>query len=259
MRLEGVCAFVTGGARGLGAALVRELAARGARRIYASSRDVSSLDGVLRDVGQAVPIALDVTSPQSVAAAAAACGEVGLLINNAGYVRHARFLAMPDLEGARLEMETNYWGVLNCCRAFAPGLAAGGGGGIVNVLSISALASMPEVGPYSASKAAALSLTQGVRAELAQQGTLVTAVIAGPILTDMARAATGRHPPGDVAARILDAVERGETLVFPDPTSAAIGQAYASAPWALEARVSRLAGTTATAPTRAGGGKDEGR
>jgi len=155
------------------------------------------------------PSGLAFAPAASVAAAAAACPDVNLLINNAGYVQHGNALDVPDLAAARREMEVNYWGVLNCCRAFAPGLIAAGGGAIVNVLSIAALASLRGVGTYSASKAAALSLSQDLRGQLAEKGVQVTAVIAGPILTDMARDAAGRHPAIAVAGAILDGVAAG--------------------------------------------------
>ena len=234
MNMRGACALVTGGSRGLGAALVEVLAGRGVRRIYASSRDAASARRVLRGRQVEVPITLDVTQDASVAAVAAQCGDVNLLINNAGYVRHGAMLGDAHLEAARLEMETNFWGMLRCSRAFSTILGANGGGMIVNILSIGALASIPGVGTYCASKAAALSLTQGLRRELAEQGTAVTGVILGPVLTDMARSSQGRHPADAVAENIVAALEQDCAYVFPDPVSQRVAAAFAVDPWASE-------------------------
>jgi NAD(P)-dependent dehydrogenase (short-subunit alcohol dehydrogenase family) len=213
MRIEDSVVLVTGAARGLGQAFVAELAARGAKTIYAAARNPA------RVRGPGIPVELDITRPDQVAAAADRCADVNLLVNNAGVMTSSPFLAAPSLDGARLEIETNYLGTLAMCRAFAPVLAANGGGAIVNMLSVTSFFTNPENGSYGASKAAEWSLTNGVRVELAQQGTLMVGVHAGFIDTEMvAELARGlpKDDPADVARQVFDAVEAGQVEVLAD-------------------------------------------
>ncbi len=242
MRIEGAGVLVTGANRGLGKALVEAALARGAARVYAAGRRPGALDEVFGGRDRVTVLPLDVTDDGSVAAAASACGDVSILVNNAAHLAHARLIGAASLDEARQEMETNYWGVLRMCRAFAPVLAARGGGAIVNILSMGALASMPFVGTYCAAKAAALSATQGIRGELAAQGTLVVGVIAGPILTDMAREheREGRFPAAMIAEATLDGIEQGRTTVYPDPKSAQVGADFARDHFTVEAAFGKI-------------------
>ncbi|MGE0665584.1 MAG: SDR family oxidoreductase [Sphingomonadales bacterium] len=228
MRIEGTHAVVTGANRGLGRALVEALLERGASCVYAAGRNREALKSVFGGRPQVIPVTLDVTLPHSAQAASRTCHDADILVNNAAALTHARLIEAATLDDARLEMETNYWGTLNMCRAFAPVLAANGGGAIVNILSMGALASMPFVGSYCASKAAALSLTQGIRGELAGNGTLVAGVIAGPIQTDMAREheREGRYPAAMIAHATLDGIEQGRTTIYPDPKSQQVGEDF---------------------------------
>jgi NAD(P)-dependent dehydrogenase (short-subunit alcohol dehydrogenase family) len=213
MRIEDSVVLVTGAARGLGQAFVTELAARGAKTIYAAARNPARVQG------PGIPVELDITRPDQVAAAADRCGDVNLLVNNAGVMTSSPFLAAPSLDGARLEIETNYLGTLAMCRAFAPVLAANGGGAIVNMLSVTSFFTNPENGSYGASKAAEWSLTNGVRIELARQGTLVVGVHAGFIDTEMVTELARGLPkddPADVARQVFDAVEAGQVEVLAD-------------------------------------------
>ncbi|MBI1180047.1 MAG: SDR family NAD(P)-dependent oxidoreductase [Alphaproteobacteria bacterium] len=242
MEIRGSRVLVTGANRGLGRAFVDVLVARGAATVYATGRDLHALEEVFGGCAGVTTSEMDVTSDASVSAAAEACGEADIVINNAGLVLHAPLLASSGMADARAEMETNFWGPLRVCRAFAPRMRQRGAGALVNILSMGALASMPFVGSYCASKAAALSMTQGVRGELAGTGILVVGVIAGPILTDMAREheREGRHPPEVLAHATLDAIEAGRTTVYPDPTSAGIGDQFARDPAAVEAAFAKL-------------------
>ena len=221
--LSGATALVTGAgsARGIGRAFVAELSRRDARRIYATDLAREGVEALAADDagGCIVPLTLDVTDEQAIAAAAARCTDVDLLINNAGVCFPNRLIGAPDLAGARREMEVNYWGMLAMCRAFAPVLASSGGGAIVNISSIYGLVNYPYVGSYSASKAANASLTQGIRAELRDQGTLVVAVYPGTIDTELSASNPSRDktPPGALAATVLDGLERGEEEVFVGP------------------------------------------
>ena len=192
MNISGSTALVTGTNRGLGKALVEALREGGARRIYAATRKP---DGVTSDA-VVQPIMLDITNAAHVEAAAAKCGDVDILINNAGIANYTAALAAPSMENARREM----------CRAFAPILKRNGGGALVNMLSVVSFFNAPMQGTYSASKAAAWSLTKAVRFELRAQGTQVTGVYAGYIDTDMT---AGLNAPKTSAAGIAEAILKG--------------------------------------------------
>ena len=212
VKIDGSVALVSGADRGLGVAFARELVRRGAARVYGAARNLAAVTepGV-------TPIALDITDPERVARVANECADVTLLVNNAGVMKASPFIGAPSLDAARLEMETNYFGTLSMCRAFAPVLAAGGGGAIVNMLSVTSFFTSPLDPSYSASKAAELSLTNGIRMELSRQGTLVVAVHAGFIDTDMAAGIDApKISPESVAQQAFDAVEAGEIEVLAD-------------------------------------------
>jgi NAD(P)-dependent dehydrogenase (short-subunit alcohol dehydrogenase family) len=212
MKIAGSVALVTGANRGLGRAYARELVNRDAAKVFGAARhpDQVTEPGV-------IPIALDITDPQRVAEAAAECADVSLLVNNAGAMKASTFIDAPSLAAARAEMETNYFGTLSMCRAFAPVLAANGGGAIVNMLSVTSFYTNPFNASYGASKAAAWSLTNGVRLELHHQGTLVVAVHAGFIDTDMAALVdVPKLSPESVAKMAFDAVETGQIEVLAD-------------------------------------------
>ena len=227
MKIQNAVAFVTGANRGLGAAFAKALLAAGAHKVYAGARDPDSvtLPGV-------TPIRLDVTRPEEIAAAARECGDVDLLINNAGISRGGEgFLAAGGLEAARAEMETNYFGPLGVAKEFAPILGRNGGGAIVNVLSVLSWVTFPRVAGYSASKAAAWSLTNGLRNELRGQGTQVLGLHVGYMDTDMARHVEGpKSRPEDVVAQVLAALEAGGEEVLADELSRNVKKGLAAEP-----------------------------
>jgi short-subunit dehydrogenase len=167
-----------------------------------------------------IPIALDVTDPVQVTAAALIAQDVTLLINNAGVLGAGGLFTPNSVETAQWEMNTNYFGTLSMVRAFAPILKGNGGGAIVNLLSVVAIANAPVFSSYSASKAALHSLTQGIRAELAPQGTQVIGVYPGPVDTAMAKGIEmEKVAPIAVAELTLQAVEQGTEEVYPDPVA----------------------------------------
>jgi NAD(P)-dependent dehydrogenase (short-subunit alcohol dehydrogenase family) len=212
MKISRSVALVTGANRGLGKVYARELVARGAGKVYGAARDPAAVTepGV-------TPIALDITNADRVAQVAAQCADVTLLVNNAGVLKYSTFTGAPSLDAARAEMETNYFGTLSMCRAFAPVLAANGGGTIINMLSVTSFYSNPFDASYGASKAAAWALTNGVRLELHHQHTLVVAVHASFIDTDMAALTDApKDTPESVARQALDAVEAGQIEVLAD-------------------------------------------
>lgn len=215
MEITNHVALVTGANRGLGRHFAAELQRRGARTVYAAARNPETID-----LPGVVPLRLDVTNDAEVRAAAAAAGDVTMLVNNAGVASLGRIVD-GDLDDARREMEVHYWGTARMVRAFAPILAANGGGGILNVLSASALQVIEFGNTYAASKAAAWQLTNAVRLELSEQGTQVTGLAMALVATEMS--AWAREQPGVsfadpavVVQAALDGFEAGAFEVFGD-------------------------------------------
>ncbi len=215
MQIEGATALVTGANRGIGRAFAEALRERGARRVFAGVRDPSRLE-----VAGVEAVELDVTDAAQVAAAAARCGEVTLLVNNAGVLRHAALIGVATMDDARYEMEVHYFGTLALCRAFAPVIERNGGGAIVNMHSVVSFFTPPDSGSYAASKAAQWSLTNGVRSELAPRGIHVVGVHVGFVDTDMASGVDApKVTPASVVAQALDAAESGLPEVLADETA----------------------------------------
>jgi NAD(P)-dependent dehydrogenase (short-subunit alcohol dehydrogenase family) len=220
MDIRNTVALVTGANRGLGRAIAEGLVLAGAKKVYAAARDPASitLDGVER-------LALDVTDAAAVAAAARQAADVNLVVNNAGISRGSAFLAPDAVAAARAELETNFFGPLAMARAFAPGLAAQGGGAIVNVLSVLSWLNIAGAATYSASKSAAWSLTNGLRNELRGQGTRVLAVHVAFMDTDMARHVPGpKAAPADVVRQVLAALAEGGDEVLADDLTRQVKQ-----------------------------------
>jgi NAD(P)-dependent dehydrogenase (short-subunit alcohol dehydrogenase family) len=211
MKLHNATVLITGANRGIGLAFAREALARGARKVYAGARDPASV--TLRGVEA---IRLDVTKPEDVAAAAR-LDDVTVLINNAGIGSFGGFLAEGSLDAARAQLETNYFGPLRMSLAFAPVLAANGGGAILNVLSIASWISTPMLAVYGSTKAAEWSLTNGLRHELRAQGTQVLGMHMGFVDTDLTREIDmAKSTPDAVVREALDALERGDEEVLAD-------------------------------------------
>jgi NAD(P)-dependent dehydrogenase (short-subunit alcohol dehydrogenase family) len=242
MEINDCVGLVTGGNRGIGEAFVRVLLESGARKVYAGSRDPAAAGHLVREFsGRCVALELDVTDAAEVAAAAQECGDVNLLVNNAGLFLNQLLMGAPDLSAARQEMEVNYFGTLAMCRAFAPVLAHNGGGAIVNVLSAAAIVSVPNMGGYAPAKAATRSLCGAVRAELAGQGTQVTALIVGSVDTRMAAHVQGaKEKPEDIARAGLRAVTRGIDELDTDRMAIEVRAALALDPKGLEKRMARM-------------------
>jgi NAD(P)-dependent dehydrogenase (short-subunit alcohol dehydrogenase family) len=220
MKIDNAVALVTGANRGIGLAFTRELLARGARKVYAGARDPSTVTqpGV-------EAIRLDVTNPEEVAAAVARAGDVTLLINNAGVGHQGGFLASDSEEVARRQFETNFYGMLRMSKAFAPVLAANGGGALLNVLSIVSWINGGQLAAYAASKSAAWSLTNSLRHELAAQKTQVLALHMAFVDTDLARAIDGpKASPEEIVKRALDGLESGFDEVLADERTQLVKQ-----------------------------------
>jgi NAD(P)-dependent dehydrogenase (short-subunit alcohol dehydrogenase family) len=226
MKLDNAIVLITGANRGIGLAFAREALARGARKVYAAARDPASvtLPGV-------EAIRLDVTNPDEVAAAAKRCGDVTVLINNAGIANVGGFLAPGSIASAHAQLETNFFGPLRLAQAFAPVLAANRGGAIVNVLSVASWISSPQLAVYGATKAAAWSMTNGLRHELRGQGTQVLGMHVGFVDTDLTRGfEVAKSSPDVVVRRVFDALEAGAEEVLADEITQQVKQGLSAQP-----------------------------
>jgi len=238
--VHGSIALVTGANRGLGRALVTALLARGAGKVYAAARRSGTVADLAAADRRVVPVELDVTDFDQIAAAAAAAGDATLLINNGGSLHFADPLA-GELAAIDADLRTNFVGPLAMSRAFVPVLEGNGGGAIVNVLSLVVLGSVPAMSGYAASKAAASSVTQALRARLADRKIAVHGVYPGAVDTDMIRGFTmAKTSPAEVAAAILDGVEDGADCIFPDPMARQGHRAWREDPAAFERQMGSM-------------------
>lgn len=244
MKIEGKSVLVTGANRGLGKSFVEALLARGAALIHASGRDLESLETVSAlDRDRIRPVALDVTDAVGIGELATDTRKLDILINNAGVDCPVPIVGGDDMAALRRAMEVNYFGVLTLSRAFAPVLARSQSSAIINVGSMAGFIHVAGNTGYSAAKAAQLMLSQGLRGELAGQGTRVLQVLPGFIDTDMgARFSMPKASPQSIAAAVLDALERGEDLVLPDAFARMSYDAFVDGPDAVMRRPDAVIG-----------------
>ena len=247
MNVQNSTVLVTGANRGIGNAFADALLDRGAAKVYAAVRDVATVTDP-----RLVPIQLDVTDSDRVAAVAGEVDDVDVVVNNAG-VLHVAVPLNASLDIARVELETNYLSLVSMTQAFAPVLERNGGGAFVNVLSVFSWVATPLLTTYCASKAAAWSFTNAARIELGRQGTHVVGVYAGGVDTDMTAAIdVEKVPPAIVAASALDALEANEPEALVDEYSRAVKAGLTDDQGALYPQIERQflamtgAGTTAT-------------
>jgi NAD(P)-dependent dehydrogenase (short-subunit alcohol dehydrogenase family) len=219
--------FVTGANRGIGKAYIEAYLAAGVKKVYAAARNRSDLDAVVAlDSKRVIPVVLDVTKPEQVAAAAATASDANVLINNAGALSFGNPIdATP--QSLQRDLDVNYFGLIGMTQAFVPVLERNGGGVVVNMLSVVSFASMPGIAGYNASKAAAWSMTQAFRAQLAARNIHVIGVFPGPIDTDMAKEIPmDKTPPIDVANEVIQGIANGAEDIFPDPMSKKVYAAW---------------------------------
>ncbi len=211
MKIKGATALVTGANRGLGLRFVEALVEFGAAKIYATARNIDSLDPLVRKHGGlVVPLGLDVTEQAQVDAVVGAARDVTLLLNNAGVLDGRSLLEAESLSGFEYEMAVNVYGLARMCQAFAPIIEANGGGAIANMLSVACLVHWPPFGTYAATKAAAMSLTATLQFDLRDRGVEVFGIYAGFIDTEMAGfAAVDKSSPDEVARNTMVGIEAG--------------------------------------------------
>ena len=218
MNIENKTVLITGANRGIGKALVDEALRRGAKKVYAGMRGP-----VQHSDKRVTPLTLDVTNASQIQRAVAAVDTLDVLINNAGI---AIYDDLSNLDVLEQTFAVNFFGLLKVTNAFLP-LLKRSKGAILNNLSLAGLAPLPIIPSYSTSKAAALNLTQSLRALLADQGVTVHAVIIGPVDTDMNRGfEIPKAAPSTTAAGIFDGLEKGEEEIFPDPASQSIAEGW---------------------------------
>ena len=241
MNITDQIALVTGANRGIGRQFVLELLDRGATKVYATARRPETMDF---DDARVVPLRLDLLDHESVVEAAAAANDVTLLVNNAGISTGAP-LVTGELSELHREFDTHFWGTLDVIREFAPTLALGGGGAIVNVLSALSWFATLGSGGYSAAKAAEWNMTNGVRLELAAQGTLVQGVLLGAADTDISASYDGpKIDPRDVPRLSLDGLAAGSIEVIVDDWTAMVKASLAGDPAPFYEQMTRLLATT---------------
>ncbi len=230
--IENKIALVTGANRGIGKAIVETFLKKGATKIYLGVRTLSTADPLIEKYGNRVEaIHIDLAKPETISSAAEQATDVEVVVNNAGVLKKATPLDNGAIDALNFEMEINVGGLIRMAQAFAPVLKANGGGAFIQLNSIASIKNFLPLTTYSASKAAAYSVTQGLKDLLGEQGTAVISVHPGPIATDMGDDAGFTEiaePTSLVADEIVAALKAGEFHVFPDAMAKQIQGAYRS-------------------------------
>lgn len=229
--IKGKTALVTGANRGIGKVIVETFIDKGGvKKVYAAVRNLDSAKSLMDQYGERVEaIHIDLEKPETIQQAALKATDVDIVVNNAGVLKTSTPLDANALDSMAYEMDMNVSGLVRMAQAFAPVLKANGGGALIQLNSLASIKCFAPFATYSASKAAAYSITQALRDLLKEQGTTVLSVHPGPIATDMADAAGFgeiAEPPSIVADSILEALEKGEFHVFPDAMAKQFEGAY---------------------------------
>ena len=227
--VEGAVFLVTGANRGIGRAIVEGALGLGAAKVYAGVRDLASAEKLVTSYAErVVPLRVDLEDPATIAAAAEAASDATVVVSNAGILNVASATDADAVEKLEREMQVNVYGPMRLAAAFAPVLAANGGGAFAQINSTSSLRAVARYATYCASKAASYSIAQSLRIDLARQSTLVVSVHPGPIATDMADQIDleNTEPPRVVSDALFAALEAGEFLAFPDRFAQDLAETY---------------------------------
>jgi NAD(P)-dependent dehydrogenase (short-subunit alcohol dehydrogenase family) len=234
MDLQGAVVLITGAGGAIGQAATKAFVDAGAAKVYAATRVSGAEVGLAGD--RVVPIHLDVTDQSTIDAAVALCGDVTVLVNNAG-VNHNSPVIGADADWARHEIEVNYLGNLAVSRAFVPVLAGNGGGALVNVLSILSRINHPGMATYCASKAALYSATQAFRAQLKSQGTHVCAFMPGAVDTRLtAHLPIPKMTTEETASALIDALQNDIDDAYPGDMAGGVSAGLAADHKSVEAQ-----------------------
>jgi len=213
-------ALVTGANRGIGKVIAETFLENGAAKLYAAVRTLDTAKPLIDKYGSLVEaIHIDLEKPESITNAANHATDVQVVVNNAGVLKVSTPLETNALESLNYEMEMNVGGLIRMAQAFAPVLKINGGGAFIQLNSVASIKNFVPFATYSASKAAAYSITQALHDLLIEQGTAVISVHPGPIATDMVNDAgltEIAEPPSLVADGIITALNNGDFHVFPD-------------------------------------------
>ena len=225
--------LITGANRGIGKVITETFLQKGAKKIYAAVRNVDTVLPLIEQYGEKIEaITIDLEKPATIVAASQQAEDVEVVVNNAGINTRSTPLDVGAISSLNFEMEINVNGLIRMAQAFAPVLKKNGGGVFIQINSVASIKNIVSIATYSASKAAAYSITQALRNQLNEQDTFVMSVHPGPIATDMIAAAPGMleiaEPPSIVADNIVIALNNGDFHVFPDKIARQLKETYQS-------------------------------
>ena len=220
-KIQNSVILITGADGGIGQALVKQCLLLGAKKIYATGLDLEVLTKLFGTTNSVIPIQLDVTNLQTITKCAEQCTDTNLLINNAGVEYKIPFLADNSSKAALMEMKVNYIGLIDMINSFLPTLEKNDNSGIVNILSLGALAIVKRLGTYCASKSASHVLTETIREELEVKNIKVMATYIGYVDTNMVpeETATEKSSPENIAIGICQGINDNQNHIFPDNTT----------------------------------------
>ncbi|MFK7795322.1 MAG: SDR family oxidoreductase [Gammaproteobacteria bacterium] len=223
-------ALITGANRGIGKVIAESFLDNGAKKVYAAVRDTDSANELIEKYGDRVStIKIDLANPQSITDAAKIATDAEIIVNNAGVLTSTTPLDSSAVENLSFEMDINVGGLIRMAQAFSPVLKQNGGGALIQLNSIASIKNFVPFTTYSASKAAAYSVTQSLKDLLGEQGTFVMSVHPGPIATDMGDAAgltDIAEPASLVSDAIIEGLKQGAFHVFPDTMAKQVESAY---------------------------------
>ncbi len=230
--IQNKVALITGANRGIGKSIVESFIKHGAKKVYLAVRELDKTAELVTEFGDlVVPVYVDLAKPESIIELAKVATDVQIVVNNAGILKLANPLSDDVEEVFNQELTINTFGLIRMAKAFVPVLEKNGEGAFVQLNSVASVRNFVDFTTYSASKAAAYSITQGLRDSVADKGITVLSVHPGPISTDMANnAGMGEiaEPPSLVSEGIVNALKAGDFHLFPDSKAQSIWEAYQS-------------------------------